>query len=59
VDEAVFLSDAVLVFSKRPARIIDRFEITAPRPRERTSAACNQMRKRILDALEAERSEAT
>ena len=57
VDEAVFLSDEVLVFSKRPARIVDRFEITAPRPRERTSAACNQMRKRILDALEAERSE--
>jgi NitT/TauT family transport system ATP-binding protein len=57
VDEAVFLSDEVLVFSKRPARIVDRFEITAKRPRERTSTECNQMRKRILDALEAERSE--
>jgi NitT/TauT family transport system ATP-binding protein len=56
VDEAVFLSDEVLVFSKRPARIVDRFEITATRPRERTSAECNRMRKRILDALEAERA---
>jgi NitT/TauT family transport system ATP-binding protein len=56
VDEAVFLSDEVLVFSKRPARIVDHFEITATRPRERTSAECNQMRKRILDALEAERA---
>ena len=55
VDEAVFLSDEVLVFSKRPASIVDRFEITAPRPRERTSTECNRMRKTILDALEAER----
>lgn len=54
VDEAVFLSDEVLVFSKRPATLISRFDITAPRPRERTSAECNRMRKMILDALEAE-----
>ncbi len=57
VDEAVFLSDEVLVFSKRPAGIVDRFEITAPRPRDRTSTECNQMRKMILDALKAERME--
>ncbi len=57
VDEAVFLSDEVLVFSKRPARITDRFEITASRPRERTSTDSNRMRKMILDALEAERNE--
>ena len=57
VDEAVFLSDQVLVFSKRPAKIVARFDVTAPRPRERTSEACNRMRKLILDALEAERSE--
>ena len=57
VDEAVFLSDEVLVFSKRPAGIVDRFEITAPRPRDRTSTECNRMRKSILDALKAERME--
>ena len=57
VDEAVFLSDEVLVFSKRPAGIVDRFEIMAPRPRDRTSTECNQMRKMILDALKAERME--
>ena len=57
VDEAVFLSDEVLVFSKRPARIVDRFDITAPRPRERTSAACNSMRKMVLDALQTENSD--
>jgi NitT/TauT family transport system ATP-binding protein len=58
VDEAVFLSDEVLVFSKRPATIVERFEISAPRPRERTSAECNRMRKMILDSLEVERREA-
>ena len=57
VDEAVFLSDEVLVFSKRPARIIARFDISSPRPRERTSTECNQMRKIILDALKAEKME--
>lgn len=57
VDEAVFLSDEVLVFSKRPATIVARFDITASRPRERTSTECNQMRKMILDALKAEKME--
>ncbi len=56
VDEAVFLSDEVLVFSKRPAKLINRFDITATRPRDRTSTECNRMRKMILDALEAENS---
>ena len=55
VDEAVFLSDEVLIFSKRPARIEARFEVTAARPRDRTSAVCNKVRKKILDALETER----
>lgn len=58
VDEAVFLSDEVLVFSKRPAEIVVRFDITAPRPRERTSTESNRMRKMILDALKAEKMEA-
>ncbi len=55
VDEAVFLSDEVLVFSKRPATLINRFPVTAPRPRDRTGAESNRMRKMILAALEAER----
>ncbi len=57
VDEAVFLSDEVLVFSKRPARIIRRFEITASRPRERTGAESNRIRKMILDKLEDQKTE--
>jgi len=53
VDEAVFLSDEILVFSSRPASIINRFPVDCPRPRDRTSPACNAVRKRVLEALEA------
>jgi len=55
VDEAVFMSDDILVLSRRPARIIDRFQVDCPRPRDRTSPACNAIRKRVLDALEAQK----
>jgi NitT/TauT family transport system ATP-binding protein len=34
IDEAVFLSDQVLVFARRPGRIQERVEIKLPRPRE-------------------------
>lgn len=59
VDEAVFLSDEVVVFSKRPARISARFDVSCPRPRDRTSTECNLVRKNILDALESLRGDAS
>jgi NitT/TauT family transport system ATP-binding protein len=55
VDEAVFLSDDILVLSSRPGAIIARFEVECPRPRDRTSAACNLIRKRVLEALQAQK----
>jgi NitT/TauT family transport system ATP-binding protein len=55
VDEAVFLSDDILVLSSRPARIVDRFPVDCPRPRDRTSADCNAIRKKVLETLEAEK----
>jgi NitT/TauT family transport system ATP-binding protein len=54
VDEAVFLSEEVLVLSSRPARPLASFTVDAPRPRDRTSAECNQLRKAILDVLRGE-----
>jgi NitT/TauT family transport system ATP-binding protein len=54
VDEAVFLSDEIVVFSKRPARIITTLKIEYPRPRDRTSEECNNIRRDVLKILEEE-----
>jgi NitT/TauT family transport system ATP-binding protein len=54
VDEAVFLSEEVLVLSRRPAKTLASFSVKAPRPRDRTSAECNQLRKVVLEVLRSE-----
>ena len=51
VDEAVFLSDQIVVLSKRPARLTKIFEVGLPRPRDRTSQECNQIRRDVLKVL--------
>jgi len=53
VDESVFLSDEILVFS-RTARIIERLEVGLSRPRDRTSRESNEIRKHILRVLDEE-----
>lgn len=55
VDEAVFLSDDIIVLSSRPGAIVARFQVECPRPRDRTSAECNLIRKRVLEALQAQK----
>ncbi len=57
VDEAVFLSDEVLVLSARPARVLERFVIHEPRPRDRTSEASNAIRREILGVLNSQRNQ--
>ena len=52
VDEAVFLSDRIIVLSKRPAAIIGEFVAPWPRPRDRTSLECNTLRREILETME-------
>ena len=54
VDEAVFLSDQILILSKRPARVIKIFEVKLPKPRDRTSQECNQIRRDVLQLLSEE-----
>ncbi|MFC1836260.1 ABC transporter ATP-binding protein, partial [Thermodesulfobacteriota bacterium] len=51
VDEAVFLSDRILVLSDRPAGILLTMDVDLPRPRDRTSRAANEIRKEILQQL--------
>jgi len=54
VDEAVFLSDQILILSKRPARVIKIFEVKLPKLRDRTSQECNQIRRDVLQLLSEE-----
>lgn len=51
VDEAVFLSDRILVMSRRPARILADFNLENDRPRDRTGRSANRLRKEILGLL--------
>lgn len=58
VDEAVFMSDRILVLSNLPARIIAEYKIEIPKPRTRTSQECLTYRSKILDILSVEQQKA-
>lgn len=58
VDEAVFMSDRILVMSNLPGKIIAEFEVALPKPRVRTSPDCLSYRARILDLLKVEQEKA-
>jgi ABC-type nitrate/sulfonate/bicarbonate transport system ATPase subunit len=55
VEEALYLSDRVLVLSSRPARVADRIEIESPRAADRaaavTSPAFTALKERALRSL--------
>jgi NitT/TauT family transport system ATP-binding protein len=56
VEEAIFLSDKVVVFSPRPARCKEIFSVDLPRPRGWTSLQTepyfNDLRARILKSVQ-------
>ncbi|MCL2890411.1 MAG: ABC transporter ATP-binding protein [Methanomassiliicoccaceae archaeon] len=54
VDEAVFLSDRIVILTKRPGKIKEIIDIPWPRPRDRASLEFTALRKRILTDLEQE-----
>lgn len=54
VDEAVFLSDRIVVLSKRPSVIKEIVDIPWEHPRDRASPEFTAMRKKILTELEKE-----
>lgn len=54
VDEALYLSDRVVLLTKRPSTIHEIIDIPWPRPRDRASPEFTKMRREILDYLETE-----
>lgn len=51
VDEAVFLSDRIVVLTPRPGRICQIVTIDLPRPRTRTSVEFALFRRHVLDLI--------
>ncbi|MFT4117720.1 ABC transporter ATP-binding protein [Bradyrhizobium sp.] len=51
VDEAVLLGDRVIVLAPRPGRVARIFDVTAPRPRSRSSDDLVRIRNDILRTL--------
>jgi NitT/TauT family transport system ATP-binding protein len=52
VDEALYLSDRVVILTKRPSTIYKVVDVPWARPRDRASPEFTQLRKQILDYLE-------
>lgn len=52
VDEALYLSDRVVVLSKRPSTIYKIVDVPGNRPRDRTDPKFTELRKTILGYLE-------
>jgi ABC-type nitrate/sulfonate/bicarbonate transport system ATPase subunit len=52
IDEAVYLSDRIVVMTPRPAQIKEIIDIDLPRPRSRNSVEFFRYRSRILETLQ-------
>jgi len=53
IDEAVFISDQVVILTGIPARVKNISPVGLPRPRDRTSADFNAIRREILNQCES------
>jgi NitT/TauT family transport system ATP-binding protein len=55
VDEAVYLSDRIVVLTSRPGRIKEIVAYSLPRPRNRTSPEFARIRRHVLDLINESR----
>ncbi len=51
IEEAVFLSDTIVVISQKPAKVLEVIPVDIPRPRDRTSGENNSLRRYVIDLL--------
>jgi ABC-type nitrate/sulfonate/bicarbonate transport system ATPase subunit len=51
IDEAIYMSDRIVIMTPRPGRVERVIDVDLPRPRERDDAAFLAMRARILELL--------
>lgn len=51
VDEALFLSDEVIVMNANPGRIVKQLRVDLPRPRDRVSPAFAALKREVLEAM--------
>jgi NitT/TauT family transport system ATP-binding protein len=52
VDEAVYMSDRIVVLTRRPGTIREVMDVPIPRPRERTSTEFARIRRHVLDLMD-------
>ena len=52
VDEAVVLADRIVVMRPRPGRLFEEIPVFLSRPRDRTSALFEDLKRRVLTSLD-------
>lgn len=52
IDEAIYLSDRIVIMTPRPGKISKIINVDLPRPRQRGSASFLEMRRQILEFFE-------
>jgi sulfonate transport system ATP-binding protein len=57
IEEALLLSDRVVILKGQPGRIETETQFRLPRPRQRTAAALQNMKQELLTALRHRRLE--
>jgi ABC-type nitrate/sulfonate/bicarbonate transport system ATPase subunit len=61
IDEAIYLSDEIYIFSHRPGHIKEQVEVNLPRPRNETTLTDPlflKLKQKLLESLAAEQEEA-